>query len=159
MALLDLTPEQRHTAEVTLRPIFDQGYHPERIDFYLRLCVEAGVRGDDTILELVAAMIGESGLDNRKFGDSDMMNPNFGVGWMQLDTGYHVKDLSSLIAFRADPLASLHYVLATPDLCKRGKLRDHFNEQRWHAWEAEVIDPTEGWSPLEAVTKRMEALS
>lgn len=152
MSLLDLTPEQRAAEDAAMPGIFADGFHPDRIDWYTRLVIEDGrVRGGvEVIPELIAAMIMESGLKNREFGDSDKTNPNFGVGWMQHDTGYTIPDIATLVALRADPLNPLGHTLANPDLARQGGRRTWFNKQRWHAWEREIIDPTSGWSPLDA---------
>ena len=130
-------------------------YNTERISWYTSLVVDSGlVRGGWRVIpEFVAAMIMESGLDNLTVGNNAKNgadNPWVGVGWCQLDTGYHVTDLEALHTLRADPHESLRYVTSTPDLCKHGKLQTYFNKQRWHAWEPEVIDPDDGWSPLQA---------
>lgn len=149
MSLLDLTPEARAAVDAGMPPIFDKGFHPERIDWYTQLCIDAGVRGGVVIIpELIAAMIAESGLQNRRFGDADKTSPHFGVGWMQFDTEYAARNYDVMIGTRADPLFPLQWVLSNVNLCRRTEDFDVFNKQRWNAWEPHIIMPTTGWSPM-----------
>ena len=150
--LIELTPAERHAQEIALPAIFDGGFHSDRIVWYTRLVVESGlVRGGASVIpELIAAMISESSLDNTIFGDANP-DPQFGVGWMQMDTGYHVHSLENLLAIRSDPLHSLVYATDPANgLCKQGGRATWFNKQAWHAWEPAIIDPPSGWSPLGA---------
>jgi len=151
----------RFEEERALPQIWDEGFHPERIDWYTNLVVEAElIRGGvDVIPEFIAAMIMESGLDNLKIGNNAKHgnnNPWLGISWCQLDTGYHVADLEQLHTFRSDPILPLIYVATNPDLCDQGGTQTHFNEQRWHAWEPKTIDPQEEWNPLQAAHESWE---
>lgn len=166
-----LTPQQRHDAEAALPPIFPtaaqrssgqfpNAYYDDRIDWYTQLCLQSAlVRGGAAVIpEFIAAMIGESALNNRAFGD---VNPDvhFGVGWMQFDTAFHVFTLENLLALRLDPLASLRYAVDPANgLCTQGGFATHFIEGRWHAWEKTFMDPPTGWSALGAAVKSYEKL-
>ena len=151
---MNLTPialEERN-----LPPIWDEGFNPERLDFYTSLVVNDSKNwgGRDVIAEFVAAMMLESGLDNLTLGNNAKNgsdNPYIGIGWCQLDTGYHAQPLDFVHELRADPTAALDYIARTPDLAYIGTERIWLNESRWHAWKPERIDPTDGtWSPLAA---------
>lgn len=141
--------------ERALPPIFAGGVKDTaRFDFYTKLVVDSGLvkGGRDVVSELIAAMCAESSLDNLIVGNNakhGSNNQSLGIGWMQLDTGWHVDSLDHLHFLRSDPLASLVYVCDPANgLVKQGGVRTHFNKQRWHAWEPETIDPVVGWSPL-----------
>jgi hypothetical protein len=155
----------RFAEERALPPIFGpDGYSPARIEWYTRLVIASEVvrGGVDVIPELIAAMIGESNLDNLAIGNNAAHGSDnvwLGVSWMQLDTGYHVADLETLHAFREDPLRPLVYVAGNADLCDQGGTSTHFNRQRWHAWDPETIDPDEGWNPLRAAHDAYERVS
>lgn len=112
------------------------------------------------IPEFIAAMIGESNLNNRALGDANP-DPHFGVGWCQLDTGFHATTHERIIAIRADPLWSLMYVLdpANGLVRHQGGRMTHFNKQRWHAWEPDQIDPVTGWSPLNAALEAYDRVA
>jgi len=160
--IIELTPQERHDQEAALPPIFKGSvYSPARIEWYTRFVVESGlVRGGAAVIpELIAAMIAESALNNRALGDA---NPDihFGVGWMQLDTGFHVPSLEALLAIRLDPLYTLTYV-TTPSngLITLGAAATHFKKSRWNAWKPEIIDPVSGWSPLQAALTAWEVVT
>ena len=158
--IVELTPAERRAQEQALPRIFDGGLHVERIDWYTRLTIESGLilGGVLVIPEFIAAMIGEASLNNRTFGDA---NPDefFGVGWMQFDTGYHASTMERVHAIRRDPLHSLQYAASTPDLTRHSRFATSFNKQRWHAWEDEIINPDEGWNPLQAAFDAWERVS
>lgn len=151
--LIELSPQHRHDAEAALPPIWSGStLNPARIDWYTRLVIESGlVKGGASVIpELIAAMIGESALNNRAFGDS---NPDiyFGVGWMQLDSRYHVRTLDNLHLIRLDPLHSLTYACDPVNgLAKHGGRATWFATNLWNGWSQPIIDPTTGWSPLGA---------
>lgn len=150
--IIELTPAERYAQETLLPQIFENGFHPERIDWYTRLVVESRLIKGDVIPEFIAAMIMESGLDNRRFHDANP-DPHFGLYWVALDsTGHMPLARADIIRFRADPLVPLQYVAATPDLAKHGGEQTWFNKARWNAWKQEIIDPvsTTVWSPLKA---------
>ena len=141
--------------EALLPPVWSGGVKDtSRFDFYTRLVVESGLilGGKDTVSEIIAAMCGESSLDNLLVGNNarnGSNNTSLGISWMQLDTAWHVKDLTFMHALRSDPIVALRYVADPANgLCSHGGLRTYFNKQLWHAWEAENIDPVEGWSML-----------
>ena len=159
--LVELTPAERAAQDAAMPAIFDDGFHPDRIDWYTRLTLESEiVRGGVRVIpEFIAAMVSESGLRNRRFGDSDVSSPHFGVGWMQYDTEYYAAPLEELIAIRADPLYSLQYLTQHPDLFRQGGRQSWFNKQRWHAWERDIIDPNDGWSPLQAALDAWERVT
>ena len=159
--LVELTPAERAALDAAMPAIWDDGFHPDRIDWYTRLCIESEIiRGGVRVIpEFVAAMIAESALENRRFGDSNKTSPHFGVGWMQYDTGYYANPLDTLIQIRADPLFSLTYLAGLPDLFRQGGQQSWFNKQRWHAWERHTIDPDSGWSPLAAALDAWERVT
>lgn len=133
-----------------------EAYNTDRIEWYTELVISSGlIKGGRSIIpEFIAAMIGESQLKNLALGNNALNgsnNPYIGIGWCQLDTGYHATSLEFVHMLRNDPLHSIVYIASTPDLCTHGELQSYFNKQRWHAWEPEVIDPgPEQWSPLKA---------
>jgi hypothetical protein len=159
--LVELTAAERHAQEVALPAIFASGFNPARIDWYTRLCVESErIRGGvEVIPEFVAAMIGESSLNNRALGDANP-DPHFGVGWCQLDTGYHATTHERIIAIRSDPLWSLTYITDPANKMVRHEARrTWFATQLWHAWEPARIDPVTGWSPLAAAYDAWERVT
>lgn len=129
------------------------GFDPTRIDWYI------GITGNllpynrkETVAEFVAAMMLESGLDNLTIGNNARNgsdNPWLGIGWCQLDTGYHATSLEFVHELRQNPLASINYILETPDLCYVGYSNVWFNKQRWHAWDADRLDPQTGFNPYQ----------
>lgn len=149
--LVELTPEERRTQEIALPQIFDDGFHPERIDWYTRLTVESDLilGGVLIIPEFIAAMVCESSLNNNALGDSNPDVP-FGVGWMQFDTEYHAQTMTQVNAIRSDPLFSLQYAAGKPDLTRHSSFATSFRKQRWHAWEDKIVNPSQGWNPLKA---------
>lgn len=155
----------RFDEERALPPIWRDGVkNEERIDWYTRLTIESEVirGGIDVIPEFIAAMICESSLDNLLVGNNAKNGSDnvwLGISWCQLDTGWHVADLDTLHQFRGDPLAPLIYVANNDDLCDQGGIHTHFNEQRWHAWEPEIIDPAQGWNPLKAAHEAWDRVS
>ena len=151
--------------EQRLPPVWANGvFSAARFDWYSALVVDSGLifGGRDTVSEFVAAMCGESSLDNLAVGNNaknGSTNPSLGIGWCQLDTAWHVKDLAHLHQLRSDPLESLQYVADPANgLVSHGGLRTYFNKQLWHAWEAENIDPTTGWSMLAQAEAAWERL-
>lgn len=142
--------------ERDLPKIWDGGFNPDRLDWYTRLVLDhGGIRGGrDVVAEFIAAMMLESGLDNLTVGNNARNgsdNPYLGIGWCQLDTGYHATSVVDVHAIRFDPQWSLDYIATNDDLCYQGPSRTWLNKQRWHAWEPERLDPPEGeWSPIEA---------
>lgn len=152
MTLVELAKTERALPAIWT----DSGYNDNRPRFYLDLVNRSGLvkGGADVICEFVAAMLLESGLDNLAIGNNAQNgsdNPQLGIGWCQLDTGYHVANLDALHLFRSTPEAPFFYVVGNDDLCYHGAFRTHFNKQRWHAWEKKRIDPKTGWNPLEAM--------
>lgn len=155
---------ERGKTEQAMSPLWalSGAFIPERVDFYTRLVVESTIgRNKAVVTEFIAAMMLESGLDNLIVGNNAVNGSNnafLGIGWCQLDTGYHVADLDQMHTLRSDPLQSLLYILRTPDLCYVGKYNTYFNKKRWHAWDAQRIDPQQGWSPLEATMESYDRI-
>ena len=131
-----------------------------RFDWYTRRIVESDlVKGGVLVIpELVAAMFAESGLVNfdtsaNALSGTAPTSPGFvslGVGWMRLDTAWHVDSIGFLHELHADPMTALLYCVETPDLTWHGGHATHFNKSRWHAWKRERIDPPAGFNPLRA---------
>lgn len=150
-----------HIGERDLPPLWDPltgAFNDERVRWYTELTVSSGLfRGGRAVIpEFIAAMMWESQLDNLVVGNNAKNgadNVYLGIGWCQLDTGYHCKTMGTLHELRRDPGYAIEMIAETPDLCKHGKKRSYFNKQRWHAWEAETIDPEEGWNALEVALK------
>lgn len=151
-----------NTEERDLPGLWDGGvYNDARPVWYAGLCkmVPAMARNPETTQEFLAAMLLESGLDNLIVGNNaknGASNPYLGIGWCQLDTGYHAVTVEAIHSIRNDPLFSLSYILNNEDLSFVGKHGLYFNKKRWHAWKPEKIDPLTGWSPLEAVREAWE---
>ena len=141
--------------ERALPPLWDDnGFNTERVEWYTALVVNHSHHwgGRDVIAEFIAVMMLEAGLDNLNLGNNAKNgsdNPYIGIGWCQLDTGYHASTVQMIHDLRNDPTIALDYIVATSDLAYVGTERVWLNESRWHAWNAERIDPTDGsWSPL-----------
>lgn len=143
--------------EAALPPIWYDGVkNTARFDWYTKLLVDWNlVRGGKAVVsEFVAAMALESSLDNLILGNNAKLgsdNVGVGVGWCQLDTGWHVQPASveQFHLIRSDPFVSALYVCDPANgLCVQGGLRTHFKKERWHAWKPERLDPVEGWSVL-----------
>lgn len=140
--------------EMALPPLWKDGFNPARFDWYTRLVVSSGLvlGGKDTVSEFIAAMCGESSLDNLIVGNNakhGSPNTSLGISWCQLDTAYHVRDLAQMHLLRSEPIEALRYVCNPANgLVTQGGRRTYFNKQMWHAWEPVTIDPTTGWSML-----------
>jgi hypothetical protein len=148
--------------ELNLPPLWgEEGFGTARVDWYV------GITGNtfpfnnrETVAEFVAAMMLEAGLNNMKLGNNALNgsdNPFIGVGWCQLDTGYHATSIDFMHELRQNPFRSLTYILETPDLVEVGGSKLWFNKKRWHAWADENgkvkkddIDPSDGsFNPLQ----------
>lgn len=131
----------------------DAGFGTERLDWYTSLAGKIlPFNNRATVAEFIAAMMLESGLDNLTIGNNakhGSNNPWLGIGWCQLDTGYHATTLEFVHALRDDPSESLRYIVGNADLCYQGASNIWFNKQRWHAWEPEKVDPAAGFNPFE----------
>jgi len=160
MNLSPLAHEER-----ALPAIWVDGLNTERIDWYTELVIDHPLHwgGREVVAEFIAAMLLESGLDNLTLGNNANNvgdTPHIGIGWCQLDTGYHATPLEYVHTLRADPTVSLDYIAATPDLAYIGTERIWLNSSRWHAWEPKRIDPTDGsWSPLKAALESYDRVS